>query len=324
LANRTVERHLHVRSDVASDYDRLARFLTGTALGLTLGGGFARGLAHLGVLRAMQELKIPIDAVGGSSMGAIVGALWTLGADGERIVEQLGTGFADSFDDMTLPFLALKRGGKASRFLRSLVGDACIEDLWIPYSSVSANLNRAELKVHTTGSVADAILASSRAPGIFPPMIFDGELHVDGGLINNVPVDVMKAFSNDGLVIGVDVSPPHELHQTVDYGDDVTGWQAVWRRFNPSRAKRVYHPSILLVLMRTMEFGGISYRRQKAELADLYISPDVLKFKRNDFHAAEHIAQAGYDASRARLGEWLATGGEPLRSRRPDLFNGGS
>lgn len=316
---RTVERHLHLRRGAAGDYDRVARFLTGTAIGLTLGGGFARGLAHLGVLRALRELEIPVDAIGGSSMGAMVGAQWALDWEPARIVAEMNRAFGDSFDDMTIPFLSFKRGGKASRVVRSFFDGMRIEDMWTPYFCVSANLNRSEIKVHTSGSLAQAVLASSRAPGIFPPMVIEGELHVDGGLINNVPVDIMKVFSNEGFVIGVDVSPPHELNEVEDYGEDVPGWRAAWSRFNPAREKRVYRPSILLVLMRIIEFGGISYRRQKAELADVYIAPDVLRFKRNDFHAASGIADAGYDAALAKLREWLAAPSDGLRTRRPDL-----
>ena len=320
LAGRRLERHLHVRDERPADYERLSRFLTGTAVGLALGGGFARGLAHLGVLRALEELQIPVDAIGGASMGALVGALWVSGATAPEIVHTMRTGFADSFDDMTLPFLAFKRGGKASTFVRGLFQDVRIEDLWTPFFCVSANLNRAELKVHTSDALANAVLASSRAPGIFPPMVLDGELHVDGGLINNVPVDVMKSFVNEGLVIGVDVSPPHELNHVADYGDDVPGWRAIWSRFNPTRDKRVYRPSILLVLMRVIEFGGISYRREKAEMADVYISPSVLRFKRNDFHAAQEIAEAGYEAARDSLTAWLTAAPPRIRARRPDIF----
>ena len=215
----------------------------------------------MGVLQALGELDIPIDSIGGSSMGAMVAAQHLLGWDGDRILDEISTGFAKSFDDMTIPFLAFKRGGKYSRLVQRFFGDTRIEDLWLPYFCTSSNLNRAELKIHTTGPLAGALLATTRAPGIFPPVVIDGELHVDGGLINNVPVDVMKTFSNQGIVIGVDVSPPHELKPVVDYGDDVSGWQAIWNRFNPMRDKRRFRPSILLVLMRLIEFGGISYRR---------------------------------------------------------------
>jgi NTE family protein/lysophospholipid hydrolase len=320
LPGRRLERHVHVRLDRPDDFDRLARLLTGNAVGLALGGGFARGLAHLGVFRALEELQIPVDLIGGSSMGAIVGAQWAMGWSAADIAQRTSESFAASFDDMTLPFLSFKRGGKHSRIVRKFFGNTHIEDLWQPYFCVSTNLNRAELKVHTTGPLADAVMASSRAPGIFPPLVMHGELHVDGGLINNVPVDVMSEFSNGGIVIGVDVAPPHELNEVANYGEEVSGWQAAWSRFNPNREKRSYRPSILLVLMRVIEFGGISYRRQKADAADVYISPDVLRFKRNDFHAAGDLADAGYKAARDVLGKWLAGGAGEFGRRRPDLF----
>jgi predicted acylesterase/phospholipase RssA/CRP-like cAMP-binding protein len=321
LTGRTLDRHLHLRFDEPDDFGRLARMLTGNAVGLVLGGGFARGLAHLGVLRALRELDIHIDAIGGSSMGAMVAAQWALGWDASRIVHETCTSFASSFDDMTMPFLAFKRGGKHTRFLKGFFGDTQIEDLWVPYFCASANLNRAELKIHTRGSLATAVLASTRAPGVFPPVVIDGELHVDGGLINNTPVDVMRTFSNEGIVVGVDVSPPHELNLVADYGGDVSGWRAVWHRFNPTKGKRIYRPSILLVLMRVIEFGGISSGRDKAAFADLYIEPDLLRFKRNDFHAAADMAEVGYRAARKALDDWLATGSAAYGTRRPDLFS---
>jgi hypothetical protein len=101
----------------------------------------------------------------------------------------------------------------------------------------------------------------------------------------------------------------------------VPGWRAAWHRFNPTRHRRIYRPSILLVLMRVIEFGGISYRREKAAGADVYISPDVLRFKRNDFQAAADIAEVGYRASRETLLKWLAAARADVRSLRPDLFN---
>jgi predicted acylesterase/phospholipase RssA/CRP-like cAMP-binding protein len=320
LTGRAIDRHLHLHLGDTRDFDRLARLMTGTAVGLALGGGFARGLAHLGVLRALEELDIAIDVIGGSSMGGIVGGMWALGRSPVRIVEEIATSFAKSFDDMTMPFLSFKRGGGHSRAIRGFFGDTQIEDLWIPYFCTSANLNRSELKVHMLGSLATATLASSRAPGIFPPVVIDGELHVDGGLINNTPVDVMRAFSNDGIVIGVGVSPPHELNLVKDYGHDISGWQAMWHRFNPTRGNRVYHPSILLVLMRVIELGGVSYGREKANVADLYIEPDLLPFKRNDFHRAAEMADVGHAATREALLAWLAAGAERYGARRPDLF----
>ena len=169
LTPRKVDRHHHVRLGNRGDFARVARFLTGRAVGLTLGGGFARGLAHIGVFRALADCNIPLDAVGGASMGGLIGALWASGWSNERIIEEIRSGCRDSFNDMTLPFIAFKSGRKFSDLVARFFGEARIEDLWHPFFCVSANLNRAELTLHKSGGLTKAALASSRAPGIFPP-----------------------------------------------------------------------------------------------------------------------------------------------------------
>jgi predicted acylesterase/phospholipase RssA/CRP-like cAMP-binding protein len=321
LDARQVERHFHVRAgpDPGGEdesVERLARTITGRAVGLTLGGGFARGLAHIGVFRAMEEIGVAVDAVGGSSMGSIVGALWAMGFERRQIQKKILDLCTEMFGDLTFPFIAFKTGRKFSSSVRELIGDRRIEDLWMPYFCVSANLNRSELKVHTRGSLAKAVLAASRAPGVFPPIVYDGELHVDGGVINNVPVDLMKEFSNSGITFGVDVSPPHELNETADYGDTVSGWRAFWKRLKPF-AGRVYTPSILLVMIRTLEYSGIANKNVRLKSADLYMYPEMLQFKRTDFHRAEEIEQAGYACAIRTVGGWKESA--EAKSRRPDL-----
>jgi lysophospholipid hydrolase len=298
--------------------ERVARTLTGRAMGLTLGGGFARGLAHIGAFRAFEEMGIPVDAVGGASMGAIVGAFWAMGWDRETIQRRITGVCTEIFGDLTFPFIAFKTGRKFSQSIRELIGDHQIEDLWMPYFCVSANLNQSELKSHTRGSLAKAVLAASRAPGVFPPIVYAGELHVDGGVINNVPVDLMKEFSNSGITVGIDVSPPHELNQISDYGDTVSGWRAFWRRWNPFSGRYVYTPSILLVMIRTMEYSGISNKNTRLKFADIYMYPDMLKFKRTDFYRAPEIEQAGFDCARKAVAEWMEHSATAA-ARRPDL-----
>ena len=315
---RNVERHFHVRLGEQASFERLSRLITGRALGLTLGGGFARGLAHVGVFRAFEDLGVAIDVLGGASMGALIGVLWAMGWERERITQEICGACSGAFGDLTFPFLAFKTGRKFSEAVRRLCGEVQIEDLWIPYFCISANLNRSELKIHTQGPLAKAVLAATRAPGIFPPIVYEGELHIDGGVINNVPVDLMKRFSNEGITVGVDVSPPHELNPIHDYGDEVSGWKAFWRRCNPFSNRHVYTPSILLVMIRTLEYTGISYKNLRVKFADIYMYPDMLKFKRTDFHLVPQIAQAGYDCAREKILEWLATS-DGLTTRRPDL-----
>jgi lysophospholipid hydrolase len=318
LDARAPKRHFHVRLGQENDFDRIARFLTGRAIALTLGGGFARALAHAGVFRAFTELGIPIDAVGGASMGALIGAMWVMGWDLQKMVAEVCAGCSRPFsDDLTFPFIAMKAGKSFGALVRRIFGDAQIEDLWIPYFCISANLNRSELRIHTHGLLAKAVLATTRAPGVLPPVIYEGELHVDGGVINNVPVDIMKAFCNEGITLGVDVSPPHELNQIWDYGDEVNGWAALWKRLNLFSKQNPYTPSILLVMIRTLEFCGIANKSLRLKCADLYMYPDLLKFKRTDFHLADGIVNAGYDCARQNALQWLST--PDLLARRPDL-----
>lgn len=318
LEVRNVERHCHVRLSEDAGFERLARLITGRGIGLTLGGGFARGLAHVGVFRAFSDLGVAIDAIGGASMGALIGALWAMGWEGDRIIRETSEACSGAFGDMTFPFIAFKSGRKFSEAVKKLFGEIQIEDLWIPYFCTSANLNRSELKLHTRGPLAKAVLAATRAPGVFPPIVYEGELHIDGGIINNVPVDLMKVFCNEGITVGVDVSPPHHLQPVYDYGDQVSGWKAFWRRCNPFSRHRVYTPSILLVMIRTLEYTGISYKNVRVELADIYMHPDLLKFKRTDFHLVTEIVEVGYQTARAKVLEWLAAS-DVAATRRPDL-----
>ena len=236
-----------------------------------------------------------------------------MGWSKERIIAETCNACSEIFGDLTFSFIAFKSGRKFSSAVRQLCGDIQIEDLWLPYFCISANLNRSELRVHTQGSLTKAVLAATRAPGVFPPIVYEGELHVDGGVINNVPVDLMKSFSNNGIVVGVDVSPPHELNPVDDYGDNVSGWGAFWRRCRPFSKNRVYTPSIFLVMIRTLEYTGISHKHLRLKFADVYMYPDLLKFKRTDFHLVDKIAQAGYDCARQI---WLS--GLRRRMRRAD------
>ena len=304
LVPRDVQRHFHVRLTSPGDYDRLARTLLGRATGLVLGGGFARGYAHLGVIRAMKELGIEIDAIGGCSMGALLAGAFALGVDEETLLRETTARGGKFFNDVTLPFVSLQRGGKLGALLQELLGSHQIEDLRVPFFCVSSNLNRAELKVHTRGELRKAVLTSTRAPVIFPPIVYDGDLHVDGGLLNNVPVDVMRRFCNDGIVIGVDVSPPVELDPIDDYGLDVNGWRAFWHRVRPFDRPKTPIPTMMQIVMRTIEFGGLPSIEATMRMADLYLRPPLVQFKRGDFNAAREIADVGYRFAIEKIGEW--------------------
>jgi lysophospholipid hydrolase len=303
LLQRPGYRHHHVRLASTDDLARIARFFTGRAVGLVLGGGFARGIAHVGVLQALAEVQVPIDLIGGTSMGAIVAGMWAIGLERNKMIEYLRAGGMAAFRDFTVPFVSFTTGQKMWDIVDKVGGETQIEDLWQPYFCVSAILNRAEIKVHTRGSLTKSVLASSRAPGVFPPVVWDDDLLVDGGIVNNVPVDVMKEFSNGGIVIAVDVSPAPESARTEDYGMALSGVRLLLNRLNPFSAS-IYPPSIIKVLMKTIDFSSESYRRKVADAADLYIRLPLVGFRFDDFKRSREMADTAYRESIEMIRSW--------------------
>ena len=215
LAPRKLDFHLHVRSGVQGDLDRLARIIAGRAVGLVLGGGAARGFAHLGVYRALYESGTPVDWLGGASIGAVMAAGMATGLEPGIAIERARKAFVDGkpFGDVTLPIISFLRGRRMERLIDAhLPGE--IEDLPVPFFCVSSNLGNGSVQVHDRGSLPRSLRASVSLPGIFPPAVINGQLSVDGGILDNLPVDLMRARPV-GRVIAVDLSSRKDY--TVNY-----------------------------------------------------------------------------------------------------------
>jgi NTE family protein len=296
-------RHHHVIRNEQDDYGRLSRSIIGGAVGLVLGGGFARGLAHAGVIRALREMGVPIDFVGGTSMGALIAAecaqLW----DSTSMVEKTLLSSSNAFSDFTVPIVSLVSGNRHREGIYGHAGDLRIEDLWLPFFCVSTNLTRAEMNVHDHGSLVTSLLASTRAPGIFPPIADKGDLLVDGGLVNNLPVDVMRRFLNGGVLIAVDVSPAVALRSERDYGFGISGWRILAKKLNPL-ANQNDLPTIFGIIMRAIELTSQSHKRAAADLADLYIHVPLAQYKITDFKSGPEIAELGYQVAKKKIEEW--------------------
>lgn len=311
LAARNVDRHHHVRLDAPRDFDRLARSLAGRAVGLVLGGGAARAFAHAGVIRALQEAHIPIDIVGGTSAGGVFAATCAREFGYEQSIETVTGGIAAMLANFTIPLVSLASGRDAIPFLRKAVGDMQIEDLWLRYFCVSANLTRASVQVHDRGSLGRSLLATGRLPAILPPLLWDGDLLVDGGIIDNVPVDVMRRYPDCGTVIACDVSPAYDPPEVTPFGDSLSGWHVLRQLVKP-KTKRERFPGVLAVLLRTMEFGGAAYKSETIGDADFYLTPPVAPFKMNEFERGPEIAEVGYRYAAPKIAEWAQ--GKDLRT----------
>jgi predicted acylesterase/phospholipase RssA/CRP-like cAMP-binding protein len=297
LKGRPVADHHHLRGDRPGDVARLARMVTGTGCGLVLGGGGPRGFAHLGVLRALEEAGVPIDVVGGTSIGALMGAVCAQELDDAERVERVTTAFTRSGRLLrpTLPLLALSSGRRVDRLLAEHVGATPIEDLPRRFFCISANLNRAEEVIHERGPLWPAVRASLSLPGIFPPVYADGELLIDGAAMNNVPVEVMRERVGSGCIIAVDVTPEVEPLGTVPFGPGLSGWRILGRRLNPLAVSRPT-PTIFDILSRSTGLSQV--RHQRAALAkdpvDLLLRPPITRLGALDFKAGVGIIDTGY------------------------------
>jgi len=301
LAAREVDQHYHLQLGVAADFARLARSLTGHAVGLVLGGGGARGFAHIGVIRALEELGIPIDRVGGTSMGAIIAGLYAQGSQSAEIQRRCSP-YAGAQLDLTLPLVSLAAGKKIGAQFQALFGEHDIEDLWIPFFAISTNLTRAEQMVHRSGRLGSVIRASMSLPGIFPPAQQGNELLVDGGLINNVPADVMRETGR-ASVIAVDVSQPVDLRGDPCLTTELSGWKVLARRLNPF-SQRIPAPGILSVLSRAREVSSVATLKRTRAMADLYLQLPLEQWKLLEFGAMDAIAERGYELALEPLRTW--------------------
>lgn len=295
-----LERIYPLRSARIKDVNRLVRFITGHAIGLVLGGGGARGLAHIGVLRALRESKIPVDMVCGNSMGALIGAQYVYGIKVNQLLDSTRR-FVRGGERPTFPLFSLLSGKRVRRDLQQMFGDTTVEALWRPFFAVSCNLSRAKIKVHDSGPLWLSILASNSPAGILPPVISEGDLLVDAALLDNVPVKAMRERLGFGTLIAVDVDVSEEL--TVDPQlEQLTGWQVLRQRLFHRKEARL--PGIVDLLHRSGHLGGLVNRETSKAMADHYLQPPVSKFTLMAYGRGEEIAEAGYQYAMAQIDGW--------------------
>jgi NTE family protein/lysophospholipid hydrolase len=300
LQERQVDSHYHVRWDAEADFQRLARILTGNAVGLVLGGGGARGLAHIGVIRALNEAGIPIDMIGGTSMGAMISSLYAMGMDHLAMTEVEKESIARKpFNEVGLPFISMIRSKRLDSSVKSIYGDIAIEDMWLNFFCVSSNLTAAEMVVHRRGSVGWAMRASAALPGIVTPVIVDNCLLVDGGLFNNVPADIMKEICG-GIVIMVNVSPEEDLQVSDRYKTTPSDMEVLWSKINPFKDKVVF-PRIHDIMMRTILVGSARMKAIAGKSADYDFSPPIDRFGMLEFDSMDEIIDVGYRYAKERI-----------------------
>jgi predicted acylesterase/phospholipase RssA len=242
------------------------------------------------VARAVAEAGTPIDAVSGVSAGAVVAALVAMGVGYDELVARCTA--AARRIDYTLPVYALTTGRNWSASLEELFGDTCIEDLALPYSCTSVNLTAAELVVHERGPLLHAVRASTAIPGILPPVWDDGDLLVDGGLMDNLPVDLAHGRPGIGRVLAVDVTAPGTHRPRRPFGYSVSGWRALGARL--ARRPGPGLPPVTSLLMQSMLVADARLRHANSRLADWVFHPPLPGHSLMDWDRLAAVADAGY------------------------------
>ncbi|OOG62509.1 hypothetical protein B0E46_12770 [Rhodanobacter sp. B04] len=281
-------RHHHICRD--SDIVRLARLVSGHGRGLVLAGGGARGVAHLGVLRALHEAGHTFDAVGGTSIGAIIGAGVACGWELQALTETLRRAFVQGrpLSDWTLPLIAMTRGRRASQMLQRAFGALEIEDLALPYFCISTRLSGGGMAVHRHGPLWLWLRASSAIPGVLPPVLHQGGVHVDGALVDNLPTDVMAA---DGIahITALDIRADIALLTNAEESATPPLWRLLLQR-----RQHIRRPGLVSTLVRAGMVNGETASEQRRERADVLITPPLDHIGMLDWKDWQRAIDAGY------------------------------
>jgi len=244
-------------------------------IALVLSGGASRGFAHIGVIKVLEANRVPIDIIVGTSAGSLTGAMYAYYADAAKLEKAAWGLTEDTVFDFSLPnvLVGVVKGESIVTFINSRIPVKNIEDLKIPFAAVATDLVTGEKIVFKTGPVSTAVRASISIPGIFRPLIIGKKILVDGGVVDNVPVDVARSLGAD-IVIAVDVS-------------------------SPSRNDNI--KNVIDVMMQTFNIMGNEISKYQIKDADVIIRPNVSSVGMIDFSKKTYLITEGEKAARAAL-----------------------
>jgi len=309
----------------------MAKIVKTRKIGLALGAGAARGFAHIGVLKVLDEEKIPIDFIAGTSIGALIGAIYASGISArefEELVLNLDRRKTTSFFTPTLPYSGLVEGRRITEFMKSIIGNPNIEDLKIPFAGIATDVMSGREVIITKGSTIEAVRASISIPGIFTPCRYNGDFLVDGGLVNPVPVDCVREMGAD-FIIAVNIlpSPGREVHKLrMKYEEKKTLTSHITSEIVNTRLSQFLRPvknvvenpfvtltgklktiqetpSIFTVILQTIAIAEnqILNLQLKSSKPDILIEPRVGFIKPLEFYRGKEGIVKGEDAAKQLL-----------------------
>lgn len=298
------------------DFHRLARRLCGRSVGVVLGGGGARGIAQIGVIKALEEAGIPIDIIGGTSIGSFIGALYARDADMvpmygrmKKFAGRMGSMWRFALD-LTYPTVSYTTGHEFNRGIFKTFGDSQIEDFWLEFYCNTTNLSRSRPEFHSSGYIWRYVRASMTLAGLIPPICDEGSMLVDGGYIDNLTVSHMKGLGAD-VIFAVDVGSIDDNTPQV-YGDSLSGFWTVVNRWNPF-SSCPNPPTLSEIQARLAYVSSIdNLERAKTMPGCLYMRPPIDPYGTLEFGKFDEIYNVGYMYGKTYLERLRTEGSLPV------------
>ncbi|CUM64467.1 uncharacterized protein PRCAT00002071001 [Priceomyces carsonii] len=309
------EQHFKAGQLHKNDFLRLARILSNEAVGLVLGGGGSRGISHVGVVMALEKHGIPIDIIGGTSIGSFVGGLYakeynlvSIYGKVKKFSHRISSWWRLVFD-LTYPVTSYLTGYEFNRGIWKVFGFSEIEDFWIKYFCNSTNITNSTMEIHETGYLWRFIRASMSLAGLLPPIAFNGSMLLDGGYLDNLPVMEMKK-KGAKYIIAVDVGSVDD-RTPMDYGDTLSGFWVLLNRWNPF-SKHPNVPNMMDIQMRLAYVASVNaLELAKKTPGVIYMRPPIDDYATLDFAKFEEIFHVGFAYADTILTEFKTYGKLP-------------
>ncbi|KAM0680509.1 phosphatidylcholine and lysophosphatidylcholine phospholipase [Glugoides intestinalis] len=288
------------------DYERISRYILGERVGLVLGGGGARGYAHIGVIQALEEENIPIDVVGGTSMGALIGALYSRELDYVEVYTQAkktsksALSYVNILMDFTIPFVSMFSGRSLDRSIKAIFKDQQIQNFWLEYYCVTTSLKTTDQVVHFGGSAYKYVRSSMTVAGLLPPVFYKDDILCDGAYVNNIPTDIMESLDVKKII---SVKVCRDFDNRICRYDSVSGLVLFIKSILLSKTYLT-----LPDIQYRLSFLSSKKKIEKLSAHNLVIKPDLGAYKPSDFHKFDEIVACGYEAAKTKIKEWKLQG----------------
>ncbi|NNE72615.1 MAG: cyclic nucleotide-binding domain-containing protein [Acidimicrobiales bacterium] len=308
-ADPPIGRVVHLRAGSHRHETRLARLMTGNGVGVAFSGGGGRAVAEVGAVQAMEELGVPIDRVVGTSMGSIVAGALAMDDDVDQLVAFAMTKLQGiKLVDVTVPVVSILKGSLLADGLERSFGEQRIEDLWLDYSCISADITVSQTHEHRSGRLRDAVRASISLPGVFPPVAHDGHFLVDGGVLENLPISPLVADSGVETIIAIEASPPNGPRpRTPASATAVSGVRALRAQYG--KDKKSPYPGVVATLMGSMLVGSSQARAAALATDDvaLHLTLELPGLSLLDTDHVPEMIEHGYADAIDQLRAWLTS-----------------